>query len=102
MSKEQINKRYRKYELKKFMTANRKFIKIDSFEIAYRKWGTEGKSIVLLHNIPSNSILWNITGEYLSKKSYCVLAPELSGMGYTSGSFDYNHFILLKAWNWQN
>ena len=73
------------------MIAKRKFVKIDLFEIAYRQWGTNGKPIVFLHGIPTNSILWNSTGEFLAKQGYNVFAPELLGLGYTNGPIDHDH-----------
>jgi 2-hydroxymuconate-semialdehyde hydrolase len=71
----------------------RKFITTNSFNIAYRQWGSHGKPIVLLHGIPMNSSLWNLTGIELAKQNYTVYAPEMLGLGYTEGPIDYDHSL---------
>jgi 2-hydroxymuconate-semialdehyde hydrolase len=79
------------------MIIKREFIKTGLFDIAYRQWGTEGKAVVLLHGIPTNSILWNKTGEYLAENGYRVFAPELLGLGYTKGPMIYDHSFLGQS-----
>lgn len=36
-------------------------------KVAYRRWGKEGKPLVLLHGIPMNSSLWINTGNALAE-----------------------------------
>lgn len=84
-------------EEKKVENMDRGFVKTDSFNIAYRQWGTSGKPIVLLHGIPMNSTLWHHTGTVLSEHGYLVYAPELLGLGYTEGPRDYDHSLRGQA-----
>jgi pimeloyl-ACP methyl ester carboxylesterase len=77
--------------------AERKFVNINTFQIAYRQWGESGKPIVLLHGIPMNSSLWKRTGTTLARRGYQVYAPEMLGLGYSMGSIDNDHSLRGQA-----
>jgi pimeloyl-ACP methyl ester carboxylesterase len=75
----------------------RYYVTVESFKIAFRKWGDTGKPIMLLHGIPMNSSLWNLAGNELSSNGYCVYAPEMLGLGYTDGAVNCDHSLKQQA-----
>ncbi len=75
----------------------RRWIPLNTFNVAYRQWGTTGKPVVLLHGLPMNSSLWERTGSKLSTDGYLVYAPEMLGLGYTEGPIDYDHSLNGQA-----
>ncbi len=83
------------------MTANTlpelKYTKLNGFKIAYRQWGESGRPLVLLHGFPTASILWQYHGEYLSRHGWCVYAPDMMGLGCTTGPLDGDHSLAGQA-----
>jgi len=64
----------------------RKQVTLNTCNVAYRQWGITGKPVVLIHDIPRNSSLWERTGHKLSPQGYLIYAPEMAGTGYTKKS----------------
>ncbi|NOY99220.1 MAG: alpha/beta hydrolase [Chloroflexi bacterium] len=75
----------------------RQWTTVGDCQVAYRQWGEEGKPVVLLHGLPTNSALWARVGRRLSAQGYRVYAPEMLGLGYTDGPEDHDHSLRGQA-----
>jgi len=67
-----------------------RFIKIDGLEIHYKKYGSTGRYIILLHGFGSSTYTWDKIAKPLSR-NFTVISFDRPGFGLTERRFDLPH-----------
>jgi len=71
------------------------FLTIDAQRMAYRRTGV-GTPVVLLHGIPTNSLLWRKVQRTLAA-NHEVIAPDLIGYGHSAKPLDVDPSVANQA-----
>lgn len=73
----------------------KRFLPVDGKRVAHYRRG-EGPAIVLLHGLPTSCFLWRNVIAALQRR-YTLIAPDLLGLGDTSGPLEADHSLLGQA-----
>lgn len=73
----------------------KRFLPVDGKRVAHYRRG-EGPAIVLLHGLPTSCFLWRNVVAALQRR-YTLIAPDLLGLGDTSGPLESDHSLLGQA-----
>jgi pimeloyl-ACP methyl ester carboxylesterase len=68
---------------------------VDGLEVAYRRAG-EGRTVLLLHGIPTSSRIWDGVGDELTTH-FDVIAPDLVGYGESAKPVDRDVSMAAQA-----
>ena len=73
----------------------KRFLPVDGKRVAHYRRGS-GPVILLLHGLPTSCFLWRNVIAAL-QRSYTLIAPDLLGLGDTSGPLKSDHSLLGQA-----
>lgn len=73
----------------------KRFLEVDRCRVAHYRRGT-GPALVLLHGLPTSCYLWRDVVAAL-QRNYQLVAPDLLGLGDTSGPMDADHSLAGQA-----
>lgn len=73
----------------------KRFLEVDGCRVAFYRRGS-GPTLLLLHGLPTSCYLWRDVISSL-QRSYQLVAPDLLGLGDTSGPLDRDHSLHGQA-----
>ncbi len=73
----------------------KRFMPVDGKRVAHYRRGT-GPALVLIHGLPTSCFLWRNVIAAL-QRNYQLIAPDMLGLGDTSGPMDVDHSLGAQA-----